>query len=81
MRERRKPEYLQDYVCVANVADPVTIDEALRRDDVEKWKKPIDDELNSNFNNIWSIVDNIPIGRKAVKSKVFNLKKGEDGKI
>lgn len=62
--------------------DPLTIEEARRRDDWPEWKKAIEDEYQSLIkNNTWTLYD-LPKDRKEVTNKwVFKLKRKADGEI
>lgn len=62
--------------------DPITIDEALSRDDKSNWEAAMDSELLSlEENNTWTLVD-LPPGRKAIRNKwVFKTKRDGQGNV
>ncbi|KAK9701121.1 hypothetical protein QE152_g30800 [Popillia japonica] len=74
-----KPKKLDDYVYVANAKelynDPITIEDALARNDCEKWKNAVQEELQSlNENNTWTLTD-LPKNRRTINCKwVFKTK-------
>ncbi|CAI7874041.1 unnamed protein product [Closterium sp. NIES-53] len=61
--------------------EPATLKEALESSDAEEWKKAMESELKSNYeNDIWELVD-LPEGRNAITSKwLFKIKSDADGK-
>jgi hypothetical protein len=63
-------------------SDPVTVEEALARQDKKQWKKAMEEEIASlKKNNTW-ILTKLPDGRKTVKNKwVFKTKRHSDGSL
>ncbi|KAG8172366.1 hypothetical protein JTE90_003842 [Oedothorax gibbosus] len=64
-RQRRKPEYLKDYVLMAEVPD--THLAAVNSEDAEKWKAAMEEEIASlQENHTWDLVE--PTNRKPIKN-------------
>ena len=88
-RTRRQPEYLNDYVCLAEVEgerlllavneEPWDFSEAK---DTQEWVLACEDEIKSiSKNKCWDLVD-LPVGVKPKGLKwVFKLKRNPDGSI
>lgn len=88
-RTRRQPEYLNDYVCLAEVEgerlllavneEPWDFSEAK---DTQEWVLACEDEIKSIAKNkCWDLVD-LPVGVKPIGLKwVFKLKRNPDGSI
>lgn len=85
-RNRKQREVYDGYVShlayFNNSFDPTSVNDALKRDDVKEWKRAMDEEMCSlKENDTWTLV-NLPVGRKAIKTKwVFTTKKNDDGCI
>ena len=62
--------------------DPYTYKEAMEDVDSRHWKKAMQSEIESMFNNkVWSLVD-LPKGIKPIGCKwVYKRKRGMDGKV
>ena len=62
------------------MAEPIGLQDAMRRPEWDKWKVAVDDEYNSLLENgTWSLVE-CPAGRKLITNKwVFKLKSMPDG--
>lgn len=62
--------------------DPLTIEEAKRRNDWPEWKKAIESEYASLLkSNTWTVCE-LPNDRKAISNKwVFKLKRKADGSV
>ena len=82
-RDRKKPKWHSDYyVELAMVAGqflddiPQDIEDLKLRNDWSEWNIAIKDELDSmEENNVWTIIDKIPEGCKAINSKwIFTIK-------
>ncbi|KAG8173265.1 hypothetical protein JTE90_010175 [Oedothorax gibbosus] len=78
-RQRRKPEYLKDYVLMAEVPD--THLAAVNLEDAEKWKAAMEEEIVSlQENHTWDLVE--PTNRKPIKNRwVFSVKENASGEI
>ena len=88
-RQVSKPEYLKDYVLLADVEcevlllalndEPMTIQEALKD---KRWRVSCKDEINSiDKNETWVLVEK-PQGVKLIGLKwVFKVKRNADGSI
>lgn len=63
-------------------ADPISIEDAMKRNDWKEWKNAIDAEYESLIsNNTWTYAD-LPADRKAISCKwVFKLKRTASGEI
>lgn len=88
-RVRKQPDALKDFHLylansdfVSELDDPISLSDALSRNDRDKWKEALNQEYDSCMDNqAWSLVDR-PTNRKVLKSKwVFKLKRHADGKI
>lgn len=90
-RSERAPKQIdfesQGYVTHLAIADnpendPLTVDEAMKRSDIEQWKEAMQGELASLAENKTWTFSKLPSGRKAVKSKwVFKTKRDDNGNI
>lgn len=80
-RPQRFGDYETGYLVFSAADDPKTYDEAMKKEDSEKWKQAISEELkNLQDNNTWTVVDRPP-DVSAVDTKwVFKTKKAADGK-
>lgn len=76
-RPKKQVQPFQLYLT-AFLAEPVTFEHAMNKDDAKNWKKAMIDELNSHHeNNTWTLSE-LPSCRKDIQSKwVFNIK--DDG--
>lgn len=76
----------ESYACISKCIDdedyPLSATEALKREDGDKWKQAMDDEMNSLAENkTWILVDR-PIKCKTLKAKwIFTKKKNPDGEV
>lgn len=81
-RNRHAPQRYGEWTFVAGCddRDPLTIQEALARDDSKSWKKAISEELESlKENEVWDLVEK-PKDRKIVGTKwVFKVKRDDHG--
>jgi hypothetical protein len=68
------------YQAVYDSSDPVTVQDAISRQDSEEWKHAMRKELESQKENkVWELVD-MPAGAKVVRSKyIFKIKRDSDG--
>lgn len=80
-RIRKQPGWLSDYetaFCATNFFDdiPQSVDMLKCRSDWKEWKTSINEELQSlNDNQTWTVVNQLPEGKKAIGSKwVFTIK-------
>ncbi len=65
-----------------SINDPLTVQQALKSDNADKWKIAMNEEIEQLIiNNTWSLVE-LPPDRKAVSNKwVFKTKLNSDGTI
>lgn len=84
-RATRAPRWLQDYdttylTSILQDDIPQRVDELQKRVDWHKWKQAIDEELQAlKENNTWTLVSELPKGRKAINSMwVFSIKDEEE---
>lgn len=77
----KRPIWLRDYetslLSSHHSQDiPQTIQELKERDDWHKWKHAVDEEVSALIeNNTWTLVSELPQGRKAINSMwVFSIK-------
>jgi Reverse transcriptase (RNA-dependent DNA polymerase). len=81
-RVRRPPQRLGEWICSSRheESDPVTMREALGRNDSEHWKVAMREELESlHDNDVWDLVDK-PKNRHVIDTRwVFKIKRDEDG--
>lgn len=82
-----KPKNLSDYVTYSARTnetndDPTTFEEAIGRNDSDRWKIAMDNEIQSLAeNNTWELVDK-PYNKKTIKCKwVFKTKYNTKGNI
>jgi hypothetical protein len=71
LRTRNPREYpgFMLYQAVYDSSDPVTVQDAISRQDSEEWKHAMRKELESlKENKVWELVD-MPAGAKVVRSK------------
>lgn len=76
-------EDLEDaFIASSTEDDPLTYAEAMNRDDADKWKKAMEEEMKAlAINNTWDLV-RLPRGAHAIGSKwVFKRKLKSDGSI
>lgn len=68
--------------CVAISDDPLTLNEALSRDDRKYWESAVNDEYNALIENkTWSLAT-LPEGRKPISCKwTFKIKHNDNGTI
>lgn len=80
-KETKKVRSFQLNACFALYTEPSTAEEALNHSEAEKWKAAMDSEMNSHqVNNTWTL-QNLPNGRKAIKSRwVFKIKDSANDK-
>lgn len=89
-RVRRKPAWMEDYevtgigdsithFALFSDYDPTTFENAVKE---EKWRKAMDDEINSiERNDTWELSD-LPDGQKTIGVKwVFKMKLKENGEV
>lgn len=71
--------YSQSLSAIAELNDPQSVEEAMKRADSEEWRRAMSSEMNSLIaNNTWSLTD-LPAGRKPIDCKwVFKLKSKKD---
>jgi hypothetical protein len=64
-------------------SEPLTRDEALQTDEKDQWQRAIQDEFDSlTKNNTWTLVKDMPPGRKAIGCRwVFKKKLNSDGSV
>lgn len=83
MRRQQLNNYVS-YSATANTigSEPETVRDAVSCQNANEWKSAMEEEINSlDENNTWALVD-LPVGRKAVKTKwVFKTKRDECGAI
>ncbi|KXJ62485.1 hypothetical protein RP20_CCG007100 [Aedes albopictus] len=62
--------------------DPVTHQDAIRRDDADKWKVAMQEEYDAHVSNeTWTLTE-LPKGRKAIRCKwVYRTKLDADGNL
>lgn len=93
VRERKKPGYLNDYVCgfegdvidmdycyrlVCNI--PQTYKEAVSSMNANEWVKAMDEEMQSLKENVTFTLTNLPVGKKLVGGRwVYAIKRDCDG--
>jgi transposase InsO family protein len=79
--EIRRPERLNDYVCITE-AYPSNFADAVKRNDSEEWRNAMESEMKSLKNlKVWTACD-LPKGRKALPCKwVLRTKRNPDGSI
>lgn len=84
-----KPKQFEDYVtyacaqeCSSN-DDPITVKEAMSRDDAALWKKAMSEEIQCfKDNDVWELTDSLPDSSTVVPCKwVFKRKVDESGKV
>lgn len=82
-RVRKRTQFFAEYVaCMAVVNDPISLKEAMMRDDCDKWKSAMESEYDSLCkNNTWTLV-NRPSDVNVVRCKwVYKQKELPDGQI
>jgi len=84
-RRVRRPQKLNDYetgFIISLDNEPTSYAEAMRKEDADKWKEAINNELSLlNENNTWTI-SKLPEGKKAINSKwVFKVKRLDNNEI
>ncbi|WCJ29450.1 Retrovirus-related Pol polyprotein from transposon TNT 1-94 [Euphorbia peplus] len=69
-------------ITPSDEAEPKNVSDALSCPEKDKWKKAMEEEMDSmKVNQVWELVD-LPEGRKAVKSKwVLKVKRRADNSI
>lgn len=78
----RKIGKVRTVVKPGHHSDPTTFDEVLSSPDVEKWLEAIDKELGGLKENKTYVVSDIPMGRKAIPSKlIFKVKCNAENEI
>ena len=74
--------HLGEWVQVASedIAEPITVREALSGPHAEQWHKAMQQEINSlHKHDVWTLTE-LPEGRKVIGSKwVFKVKHNADG--
>ena len=72
--------YASCYMAVCE--EPITLAEAMEREDASDWRKAIEEEMQSlKENNTWELTE-LPKGRKAIGCKwVFKIKRKADGTV
>ena len=83
-RERKTPIRLGEWVnsCIGELDEPSTVEEALSGPEAEKWRRAMQSEMNSIYqNDVWSLVES-PSQRKPINCKwIFKKKVGADGTV
>ena len=81
-REGCHPDRYGVWVNAADVTEPVTVEDALKRQDSDKWKDAMQEEYESlTSNNVWEFVEP-PKDCKLVSSKwIFKRKVGSTGLV
>ena len=67
-QERCPPDRYSKWVYIAQEEDPVTVKEALSSQDVAKWRKAVETELQSLPKNQLRELSELPPGKKAIGS-------------
>lgn len=85
LRDRAKlrpPDFYQCTVCCTELDEPQTYEEAMASNEVEQWRRAIEEEESALIkNNTW-IKTKLPTGRKAITAKIiFKKKHDADGKV
>lgn len=62
--------------------EPSTVNEAIKGEEADDWKKAMQEEMESHrANGTWSLVE-LPTGRKPIKAKwVFKAKRNDSGEV
>ena len=83
-RSRQPPDYYGVWVNAVEdqIGEPTTYEEAVSSKDGDKWKRAMEEEMDSiKRNNVWELQE-LPKGRKTVGSKwVFRKKFNEEGAV
>lgn len=71
-----------NFMCVQQISDPLTVEEALSGSDAEHWKAAMDEEYQSLLeNNTWDITT-LPDNKRPIPCKwVFKRKTNENGEV
>lgn len=71
-----------NFLCIQQISDPLTVEEALSSNEALHWKRAMDEEYKSLMeNNTWEITT-LPQNKRAIPCKwVFKTKTNEEGKI
>jgi transposase InsO family protein len=79
-----KPQYLNDYVAYSSKGnfEPKTYKQAMNCADAEKWRKAMEEEIESiTRNKTWNLAE-LPYNKRAIGCKwVYKLKSDEFGKV
>jgi len=81
-RERKEPDRLGEWVNISDLAEPLTVDDALSGPEAHLWRSAMQREIESlNKNNVWDLV--VPkTNVKLINSKwIFKRKYNSDGEI
>ncbi|KMQ85887.1 retrovirus-related pol polyprotein from transposon tnt 1-94, partial [Lasius niger] len=78
----RQPDFYQCTVCCTELDEPQTYEEAMASNEVEQWRRAIEEEESALIkNNTWTKTK-LPTGRKAITAKIiFKKKRDADGKV
>lgn len=83
-RERKTPNRLGEWVnsCIGDLDEPSSVKEALSGPESDKWRKAMQNEMNSiSHNDVWELVES-PSERKPINCKwIFKKKIGVDGTV
>lgn len=80
LRNRIRDRNLHGLACCTGEQEPLTVKEALSREDKDNWKEAMKKEMDSMYENkVWKLVDKPP-GAKIVGNKwIFKYKYDADG--
>ena len=84
VRERKEPSRLGEWVntCIGDMSEPSTVEEALSGSEAEKWKRAMQNEMNSIYqNDVWSLVESSSQHKPINCKWIFKRKVGADGNI
>lgn len=83
-RRKVTPQWLDQYETgFVTYNEPLTYEEAMTKDDKDKWKEAINREMDTlNANNTFTVVSKIPKGTNIISTKwVFKIKDTDEGKL